>query len=148
METAGKQAQIQKVSQNTSCRDRFIIGKFGVRRFNRVLTLKSSGVEKRVTIRRKTMTFCHILGLTRRYRLERCYIGKLLKAMDVQVVKESFILGGLNLVRVRYLRERYMLLSCDEDGLIERIIADNKEGFKGIFNSMVPGMIPLWYLRK
>jgi len=70
--------------------------------------------------------------------LERCFIGKLLKVADAQTVKKSFILGGFNLVRVRYLGERYVLLSCEEEGLIERLITDNKEWFEGIFGSIVP----------
>ncbi|KAK7378746.1 hypothetical protein VNO80_04193 [Phaseolus coccineus] len=47
------------------------------------------------------------------------------------------ILGGFNLVRVRYLGERYVLLSCEEEGFVERLIIDNKERFKGIFGSIV-----------
>jgi len=70
--------------------------------------------------------------------LEGCYIGKLLKAVDAQAIKKSFVLGGFNLVRVRYLREKYVLLSCEEECLIERLIADNKEWFEGIFGSIVP----------
>ncbi|ESW12638.1 hypothetical protein PHAVU_008G129600, partial [Phaseolus vulgaris] len=62
--------------------------------------------------------------------LEGCYIGKLLKAVDAQAIKKSFVLGGFNLVRVRYLREKYVLLSCEEECLIERLIADNKEWFE------------------
>jgi len=58
--------------------------------------------------------------------LERCFIGKLLKAADVQAVKESYIMGGFNLAKVRYIGERYVFLSCEEEGLIERLIVDKK----------------------
>jgi len=54
--------------------------------------------------------------------LESCFVGKLLKATNGQPVKESFILGGFNFVRVRYIGEMYIVLSCEEEGLIERII--------------------------
>ena len=69
--------------------------------------------------------------------LERRFIGKLLKAANVQAIKERFILGGFNLIRVRYLGERYVILSYEEEGLIKTIIANNKEWFEGIFGSIV-----------
>jgi len=53
-------------------------------------------------------------------------------------IKESFILGGFNLVRVKFLGGMYALLSFEEEGQIKRIIIDNKEWFEGIFESIVP----------
>jgi len=70
--------------------------------------------------------------------LERCFIRKIIKATNVQNIKESFILGGFNLVRVRILGGMYVLLSCEEEGQIKRLIAKNKEWFEGIFESIVP----------
>ena len=70
--------------------------------------------------------------------LESCFIGKMLRAADVQSIKESFILGGFNVVRVRILGGMYVLLSCEEEGQIKRLIAENKEWFEGFFESIVP----------
>ncbi|XP_068501378.1 uncharacterized protein [Phaseolus vulgaris] len=70
--------------------------------------------------------------------LERCFIGKMLRASDVQKIKENFILGGFNSVRVRILGGMFVLLSSEEEGQIKRLIADNKEWFEGFFESIVP----------
>jgi len=53
----------------------------------------------------------------------------------LQSVKESFILGGFSFVRLRYLTEKFILLSCEEDGIIGKLIEDNKEWFDGMFDS-------------
>ncbi|KAK7348114.1 hypothetical protein VNO80_22663 [Phaseolus coccineus] len=53
--------------------------------------------------------------------LERCFIGKLLKATDEQVVKESFILGGFNLVRIAWFRCRGISLALWNNQCFERI---------------------------
>jgi len=70
--------------------------------------------------------------------LEKCFIGRLSKAADVKSVKESFFLGGFNFVRIRYLGEKYVLLSYEEEGIIEKAIVENKVWFYGIFGSIVP----------
>lgn len=47
------------------------------------------------------------------------------------------ILGGFNFVRLRYLGEKYVLLSCEEEGVIQKSIAKNKDRLEGVFNSLV-----------
>jgi len=47
-------------------------------------------------------------------------------------------MGGFSLVRLRYLGERFVLLSCDDDGVLGRLIAENKAWFHGLFSSVVP----------
>ena len=70
--------------------------------------------------------------------LDICFVGRLLEVPNMQLVKESFILDGFSVVRLRYLKEKQVLLSCDEDGLIGKIIVDNKEWFASMFDSILP----------
>jgi len=53
--------------------------------------------------------------------LERCFIGKLLKAANVQAVRKSFILGGFNLVRLT-LVQNLSLTTAFKDGLERTIV--------------------------
>jgi len=70
--------------------------------------------------------------------LEGCFIGCIREVSCMQSIKESFIMGGFSLVRLRYLGERSILLSCDDEGVLERLIAENKAWFDGLFSSVVP----------
>jgi len=45
---------------------------------------------------------------------------------------------GFSLVRLINLRERFVLLSCDDDGIIGKLIDDNKEWFDGMSTSDFP----------
>lgn len=69
--------------------------------------------------------------------LDNCYVERLLKAPNMQLVKESFVLGGFGFVRLRYLVEKFVLLSCDEEGVIGKLVEENKEWFAGMFVSVV-----------
>ncbi|KAK7347588.1 hypothetical protein VNO80_22123 [Phaseolus coccineus] len=53
-------------------------------------------------------------------------------------IKESFFLGGFSCVRLRYLGEKFILLSCEEEGVIGKLIEDNKDWFDGMLDSVVP----------
>jgi len=55
----------------------------------------------------------------------------------MQLVKESFVLGGFGVMRLRYLGEEFVLLSCDEEGLIEKLLEEGKDWFTGLFSSIV-----------
>ncbi|ESW10993.1 hypothetical protein PHAVU_009G256300, partial [Phaseolus vulgaris] len=44
------------------------------------------------------------------------------KATNVQSIKESFLLGRFNFVRVRYLGEKYVFLSCEDESIIVKSI--------------------------
>ena len=54
--------------------------------------------------------------------LEDCFVGSLSKASNIKVVKESFLMGGFNFVRLRYLDPKYVLLSSDVEGYVEKLI--------------------------
>ncbi|KAK8466935.1 hypothetical protein PHAVU_008G195328 [Phaseolus vulgaris] len=56
----------------------------------------------------------------------------------MQVIKESFVLGGFSLVKVRYLGGRFVLLSCDDGGSLKKIIADNRSWFDEAFSAVTP----------
>jgi len=56
----------------------------------------------------------------------------------VQNLKESFILGGFNSIRVRYLGENSVLLSEEGDEAVKKMVKENKKWFDSIFNSVSP----------
>ncbi|ESW15862.1 hypothetical protein PHAVU_007G108700, partial [Phaseolus vulgaris] len=70
--------------------------------------------------------------------LEECFVGRLIELKNVMSIKESFFLSGINSVKLRSLGEKFVLLSCDEAGLLEEIVAGNKDLLDGIFESIVP----------
>lgn len=70
--------------------------------------------------------------------LDGCFVDCLKEAFCLQSVKESFIMRGFSLVRLINLRERFVLLSCDDDGIIGKLIDDNKEWFDGMSTSDFP----------
>ena len=70
--------------------------------------------------------------------LEECFVGRLIELKNVMSIKESFFLSGINSVKLRSLGEKFVLLSCDEAGLLEEIVAGNKDLLDRIFESIVP----------
>ena len=70
--------------------------------------------------------------------LEGCFIGRLRESAKLQSIKESFILGGFSLVRVRLLGEKYVLLSCDEGDILGKVLEDNKAWFDSLFSELSP----------
>jgi len=44
----------------------------------------------------------------------------------MQLVKKSFVLDGFGVVRLRYLGTMFVLLSCDEEGLIGKLLEEGK----------------------
>jgi len=47
-------------------------------------------------------------------------------------------MGGFSLVKLRYLGGRFALLSCEEEGSLRKIIANNRSWFDEIFTSVTP----------
>jgi len=70
--------------------------------------------------------------------LEGSYVGSLKELPSMHVIKESFVMGGFSLVKVRYLGGRFVLLSCDDGGSLRKIIADNKSWFGKVFSAVTP----------
>ncbi|XP_068477241.1 uncharacterized protein [Phaseolus vulgaris] len=70
--------------------------------------------------------------------LEGSYVGSLKELPSMHVIKESFVMGGFSLVKVRYLGGRFVLLSCDDGGSLRKIIADNKSWFDKVFSAVTP----------
>ncbi|KAL9325748.1 hypothetical protein ACSQ67_006393 [Phaseolus vulgaris] len=70
--------------------------------------------------------------------LDNWYVGRLLEVPNMRLVKESFILGDFDVVRLRYLEEKFVLLSRAEEGLIGKLLEEGKDRFAGMFGSIVP----------
>lgn len=51
--------------------------------------------------------------------LDNCYVGCLLEASNMQLVKESFVLGWFGVVRVRYLGKSLCYCRVKRKGLSE-----------------------------
>ncbi|ESW34080.1 hypothetical protein PHAVU_001G122700 [Phaseolus vulgaris] len=69
--------------------------------------------------------------------LEGIYVGCFKEFPCMQLVKESFVMGGFSLVKLRYLGG-IALLSCGEKGSLQKIIADNRTWFDEVFSSVTP----------
>ncbi|ESW26204.1 hypothetical protein PHAVU_003G099400, partial [Phaseolus vulgaris] len=70
--------------------------------------------------------------------LEGSYVGSFKEIPCFQSIKESFVMGGFSLVKLRYLGGRFVLLSCEEEGSLRKIIANNKSWFDEVFSSVTP----------
>jgi len=70
--------------------------------------------------------------------LEGSYVGCFKEFPCMQLIKESFVMGGFSLVNVRYLGGSFALLSCVERGSLQKIIADNRTWFDEVFSSVTP----------
>ncbi|ESW07945.1 hypothetical protein PHAVU_009G005600, partial [Phaseolus vulgaris] len=70
--------------------------------------------------------------------LEGSYVGSFKEIPCMQSIKESFVMGGFNLVKLRYLGGRFVMLSCDEGGSLRKIIADNRSWFDEVFSTVTP----------
>jgi len=68
--------------------------------------------------------------------LEGSYVGSLKELPSMHVIKESFVMGGFSLVKVRYLGGKFVLLSCDDGGSLRNIIADNRPWFDEVFSAV------------
>ncbi|KAK7378163.1 hypothetical protein VNO80_03600 [Phaseolus coccineus] len=70
--------------------------------------------------------------------LEGSFVGSLSKVSDIQVVQESFFLEGFNFVRLTYLGEKFILLSSEVEGSMEKFLKENKEWLDSTFDSITP----------
>jgi len=75
--------------------------------------------------------------------LKGCFVGRLIKYFNVQLIKENFILGGFNFIRFRYLGEKYVLLCCEE----KRVIQKSNNVNNCISNSVVENCNRLFWLK-
>ena len=70
--------------------------------------------------------------------LDNCFIGRTVEPSKAKDMKKSFILGGFNFIRVRFLGGNCVLLSGEDASLIKKTIEENKEWFESIFESINP----------
>jgi len=68
--------------------------------------------------------------------------------INKSIVLINILIIGFNFVRIRYLGEKYVLMSCEEEGIIEKAIAKNKDWFDNIFGSLVPWNDPFVVSKK
>jgi len=85
------------------------------------------------------LNMAHINGVKEEVEwLRNNFVGKLSDVGMVQVVKESFIMEGVDFIRVRYLGGQYVLLTGESDGMIQKTLKNNKEMMAALFESIVP----------
>jgi len=70
--------------------------------------------------------------------LDNNFIGKTMEPSKAKDLKVSFILGGFNFIRVRYLGGNCVLMSIEDANLIKKSIDENKEWFESIFETIIP----------
>jgi len=85
------------------------------------------------------LNMAHINGVKEEVEwLRNNFVGKLSDVGMVQVVKESFIMEGVDFIRVRYLGGQYVLLTGESDGMIQKTLKNNKEMMAALYESIVP----------
>jgi len=70
--------------------------------------------------------------------MEKSVVGKLRDVMDIDQLWEEVVKGGLNMVRLRALRDNLVLLTPREGENMENIIKRNSEWFDSVFESLKP----------
>ncbi|KAK7342045.1 hypothetical protein VNO80_24987 [Phaseolus coccineus] len=70
--------------------------------------------------------------------LESSYVRRLFEKSNFQAIKESLFLGGCDFVRLRFLGENFVLLSCEDADNLAKVIEGNKDWLDNIFDSLVP----------
>jgi len=75
---------------------------------------------------------------TPREWLSKCYIGRVSDLNKVSSLNESFILGGLGYIKVKFLRGFHVLLKGENEMKINEAIKENKEWFEELFDTIIP----------
>ena len=75
---------------------------------------------------------------TPREWLKMCYIGRVSDLSKVSSLNESFILGGLGHIKVKYLEGFHVLLKGENKTKIKEAIEENKEWFEEMFDTTIP----------
>ena len=70
--------------------------------------------------------------------MEYSAIGQFREEMDFEQLGEEFVKGGMNSVRVRYMRDNLVLLTPHEGENMEELINLNKEWFESVFQNIEP----------
>jgi len=70
--------------------------------------------------------------------LKMCYIGRVSDLSKVSSLNESFILGGLGYIKVKYLGGFHVLLKGKNETNIKEAIEENKEWFEEMIDTIIP----------
>ena len=75
---------------------------------------------------------------TPREWLKQCYIGRVSDLSKVSSLNESFILGGLSYIKVKFLGGFHVLLMGENETKVKEAIEENKEWFEDLFDTIIP----------
>jgi len=75
---------------------------------------------------------------TPREWLNTCHIGRVSNLSKISSLNESFILGGLGFIKVKFLGGFHVLLKGENEMTIKDAIEENKEWFEEIFDTIIP----------
>ena len=75
---------------------------------------------------------------THREWLNKCFIGRVADLNKVSSLNESFILGGLGYIKVKFLGGFHVLLKGENELKIKEAIEENKEWFEEMFETIIP----------
>ena len=70
--------------------------------------------------------------------LNKCYIGRVSDLNKVSSLNESFILGGLGYIKVKFLGGFHVLLKGENELKIKDAIEENKAWFEEMFDTIIP----------
>ncbi|ESW22039.1 hypothetical protein PHAVU_005G121500 [Phaseolus vulgaris] len=68
----------------------------------------------------------------------KCYIGRVSDLSKVSGLNESFILGGLSYIKVKFLGGFHVLLMGENKTKVKEAIEENKEWFEDLFDTIIP----------
>jgi len=68
--------------------------------------------------------------------LHHSYIGRVKNMSNIELIRESFILNGLDFIRLRYMGDDTMLLIAEGNTNIAKAIEENKEWLSTIFETI------------
>ncbi|KAK6645947.1 hypothetical protein PHAVU_L001950, partial [Phaseolus vulgaris] len=70
--------------------------------------------------------------------LNNCYIGRVSDLSKISGLNESFVLGGLGYIKIKFLGGFHVLLKGENESKIKDAIEENKEWFEDLFDTIIP----------
>jgi len=70
--------------------------------------------------------------------VKKCYIGRVSDLSKVSGLNESFILGGLSYIKVKFMGGFHVLLMGENETKVKEAIEENKEWFEDLFDTIIP----------
>ena len=102
-------------------------------------TVKNGYRKRAQSQNRETLHAIHFRAEeTHKEWLNKCYIGRVADLNKVSSLNESFILGGLGYIKVKFLGGFHVLLKGENELKIKEAIEENKEWFEEMFETIIP----------